>query len=168
MHYFILGDININTSASSTTRFVNEMLKMLNSNSAASIINVFTRVTKSSFFILDHFLTNENCHPPTPAVVDYDLTDHYPVMAIVSNKLKISCDDDKSVFKRSFAEFSTVNFNQELHDRLNDFLIRNVTINENNFDHLRNKFHSIITQTIGKHAPLKKLTRRQKRLQRRP
>ena len=55
-----------------------------------------------------------------------------------------------------------------MHDRLDDFLIRNASIDENNFDELFNNFHSIITQTIDKHAPLKKLTRKQQRLQRRP
>ena len=60
-------------------------------------------------------------------------------MAIVLNKLKISCDDDKPIKKKTFAEFSAVNFNQELHDRLNDFLFRNVIINENSFDQLFNK-----------------------------
>ena len=89
-------------------------------------------------------------------------------MAIVSKKLKTICDDDKPIFKRLFAEFSPVNFNQELHDRLNDFLLQNLTINENNFDQLFIKFHSIITQAIGKHASLKKLTKYQERLHRRP
>ena len=55
--------------------------------------------------------------------------------------------------------------NRELHDHHNNFLFRTLTINENNFDQLLNKFHSIITQTIDKHAPLKKLTRKQKRQQ---
>ena len=44
-------------------------------------------------------------------------------MVIVSNTLKTSCDYEKTIFKRSFAEFSAVDFNQELHDRLNAFCL---------------------------------------------
>ena len=128
MYYFVLGDININISTS-PTKSVNEYLNMFNSNFVASIINVFIRVTEISSTTLDHILTNENRYQPTLNVVDYDLSDYYSIMVIVSNKLKTSCDDDKSIFKRSFAEFSPVNLNQELHDRLNDFLFKNVTIN---------------------------------------
>ena len=117
---------------------------------------------------MDHIINNENRYLLTPIVVDYEIIDHYPIMLSVSNKLKTSCDDDKLIFKRSFAEFAAVNFNQELHDRLNDFLFRSVTINENIFDRLFNKFHSMITQTIDKYAPSKKLTRKQKRFQHRP
>ena len=124
---------------------------MLNSNSVASIINVFTRVTESSSTTLDHILTDKNHCQLIPIVVDYDLTDHYPIMVIVLQKLKTSCDNDKPIFKRSFAEFPPVNFNQELHDRLNDFLIKNVTINENNFHRLFNKYHSKHKRFINMH-----------------
>ena len=125
-------------------------------------------MTDSSSTTLNHILTNENRYPLTPIIIDYDLTDNYPIMVIVSNKLKSNRDDNKSIFKRFFTEFSVDNFNQELHDRFDDFLIRNASIDENNFDELFNNFHSIITQTIDKHAPLKNLTRKQQRLQRRP
>ena len=154
MYYFILGDINIDTSASPTTKSVNEYLNML-LNSVASII-VFTRVTEFSSTTLSHIVINKNCYQLTSIVVGYDLIDHYLIIVIVSKKFKSSCDGDKPIFKRSFAEFSPVNFNQELHDCFKDFLPRNVTINENDFDQLFNKFHFIITQTIDKHAPLKK------------
>ena len=60
MHYFILRDITINTSASPTTKSVNEYLNILNSNSIISIIKFFTRVTESFSSI--------------PIVVYYDLT----------------------------------------------------------------------------------------------
>ena len=70
-------------------------------------------------------------------------------MVIVSQKSKTSYDIDKPNFKRSFAEFTPADFNLKLHDRLNDFLFKNVAINGNNFDQV-NKFHSIKTQSIDK------------------
>ena len=79
MYYFILGDININTSASPTAKSVNEYLNMLNSNSVASIINVFTRVTESSSTTLDHIPANENC---------YQLTQLLPIVGEILNPLR--------------------------------------------------------------------------------
>ena len=73
LYYFILGDINIDISASSNSKSANDYLNMLNSNSVALIINVPTRVTDSSSTTLYHILTtgNENRYPLTPIVIDY-------------------------------------------------------------------------------------------------
>ena len=87
VHYFILGDININTVASSSSREATDYLHMLNSNSVASIINIPTRITKTTSSTLDHILTNENRYTLAPLVVDYDITDHYPVMVAISQQI---------------------------------------------------------------------------------
>ena len=65
VYYFILGDININIIASSS-REATDYLNMLNSNSVASIINIPTRVTKTTSSTLDHILTNENRYTLAP------------------------------------------------------------------------------------------------------
>ena len=72
VYYFILGDININTTASPTSREATEYLTMLNSNSVASIINIPSWVTKTTSSTLDHILTNENRYTLAPLVVDYN------------------------------------------------------------------------------------------------
>ena len=103
-----------------------------------------------------------------PLVIEYNISDHYPVMVIISSKLNSHCGHDKPILRRSFAKFSADDFNHELQDRINEFLDMNIAINETNVDELFNEFHSVIKQTIDIHAPLKKLTRKQKRLQRKP
>ena len=60
---------------------------MLNSNCSTSIINLPTRVTSSSATVFDHIITNENRHEIIPSVIDYDITDHYPVMAIINRNV---------------------------------------------------------------------------------
>ena len=80
IYYFILGDININTTISPISREATDYLNMLNSNSVASIIHIPTRVTNTTSSTLDHILTNENRYSLLPLVFDYDITDHYPVM----------------------------------------------------------------------------------------
>ena len=76
--FFVLGDMNINTSK--RTNCSKDYLNLLSSNCATNIIDVPTRVTTCSATALDHIITNENKHQIFPAVVDYDITDHYPVM----------------------------------------------------------------------------------------
>ena len=87
VYYFILGDININTTASPSSHEATDYLNMLNSNSVASIINIPTRVTKTTSSTLDHILTNENRYTLAPLVVDYDITEHYPVMVAISKQI---------------------------------------------------------------------------------
>ena len=78
-YYFILGDININTSSQSNN-IVTNYLNMLDSNSVAFLINKPTRVTDTSSSTLDHILTNENRLRISPFVLNHVITDYYPVM----------------------------------------------------------------------------------------
>ena len=80
-HYFVLGDINKNTKTTNlnSSNFIN----MLSSNCSTSIIDIPTRVTCTSSTVLDHIITNENCCVIRPIVIDYSITDHFPIMAIL-------------------------------------------------------------------------------------
>ena len=52
--------------------------------------------------------------------------------------------------------------------RINSFMPKILTISENNVDDIFNEFYLLITSTIDTHAPLKKLSRKQKRLRSKP
>ena len=103
--FFVLGDMNINTSK--RTNCSKDYLNLLSSNCATNIIDVPTRVTTTSATVLDHVITNEKEHQIFPAVVDYDITDywHYPVMALVNNELIHK--NVQPEFARSFANFNS-------------------------------------------------------------
>ena len=111
-------------------------------------------------------ITNENKHQIFPAVVDYDITDHYPVMALVNNKLNHKNVQPK--FAMSFAKFNSDSFDNDLQKRINRFMPKILTISENNVDDIFNEFYLLITSTIDTHAPLKKLSRKQRRLRSKP
>ena len=162
--FFVLGDMNINTSK--RTNYSKDYLNLLNSNCATNIIDVPTRVTTSSATVLDHIITNENKHQIFPAVVDYDITEHYPVMALVNNELIHK--NVQPEFSRSFANFNSDSFNNDLQKRINSFMPKILTISENNVYDIFNEFYLLITSTIDTHAPLKKLSRKQKRLRSKP
>ena len=81
--YFILGDMNLNTSNATLSFCCQKYLNMQNSNCLTNIINLPTRVTSTNATILHHIITNESKYQIYPMVIDYDITDHYPVLAIV-------------------------------------------------------------------------------------
>ena len=84
----------------------------------------------SSAAVLDHIITNENKHQVFPAEVDYDITDYYPIMALVNNELIHKNVQPK--FARSFANFNSDSFNNDVRKRINSFMPKILTILENN------------------------------------
>lgn len=167
-YYFILGDININlnlTSSKITTNYLNT----LNSNGVVSIINQPTRVTPSSATTIDHILTNETRCTLTPGVIEYDITDHYPTMVLVSHKQPSK--QHKPKFARCFTNFTVKKFNDDLEHSLTE-LMSDISYHKpsskNELNNIFDTFYSLITKTIDKHAPLKKLSRKKLRLQNNP
>ena len=75
--------MNINTSKNSSSKYKQDYLNVLSSNCSTNIIDKPTRVTPTSATVLDHILTNENKHQVIPFVIDYDITDHYPVAVLI-------------------------------------------------------------------------------------
>ena len=87
-------------------------------------------------------------------------------MAIIDRKLAIKNASHK--FVRSFKNFDPVKYNYDMQSQFNQFLPQLHTVTENDFNNKFEKFYSIIKLTIEKHAPLKKLSRKQQRLKNKP
>ena len=83
-----------------------------------------------------NILTNENSYTLAPLVVDYDITDHYPVMVAISKQIETRHRHDKPIFKRPFVKFSADDFNLDLHDRLDDLFTASYTTNQINVEDL--------------------------------
>ena len=78
----ILGDININLgnlTEKSTIDYVN----MLTSNGYCNLINDCTRFGRSSSSILDHIITDYDETKINYGVIDYPITDHLPIFALL-------------------------------------------------------------------------------------
>ena len=163
-HYFVLGDVNTNTKTTNlnSSNFIN----MLSLNCSTSIIDIPTRVTCTSSRVLDHIITNENCRVIRLIVIDYLITDHFPIMATIDKKFVTKNASQK--FVRSFKYFDPVKYNYNLQSQFNQFLPQLHTVTENDFNNKFEKFYSIIKLTIENHAPLKRLSRKQQRLKNKP
>ena len=111
-------------------------------------------MTSSSTTVLDHIITNENRHEIIPSVIDYDNTDHYPVMTIINRN--VTSNPSQPIFIRSFSKFNSSNFINDLQLRLDNFFPPMNTITKNNINDVFDEFYFLITKTISNHAPLKK------------
>ena len=165
-HYFVLGDININTKTTNLNSL--NFINMQSSNCSTSIMDISlpTRVTCTSSTVLDHIITNENCRIICPIVIDYSITDHFPIMVIIDRKFATKNASKK--FVRSFKNFDPVKYNYNLQSQFNQFLLQLHAVTQNDFNNKYEKFYSIIKLTIENHAPLKKLSRKQQRLKNKP
>jgi len=59
-------------------------------------------------------------------------------------------------------------FNEELDQNLINYISNTSTLTRHNFNDIFNGFNKLISQTIDLHAPLKRYSRRQKRLLKKP
>ena len=81
----ILGDINIDVSNENDDD-VQRYINMLSSIGCENLIDINTRFAKNSRSTLDHILTNVDKDSVVSGVLNYPITDHLPIFAIVKNQ----------------------------------------------------------------------------------
>ena len=171
---YLIGDMNINLSPifdvsnnNSNVNSTNEFVNMLASNGYFPLITLPTRVTTVSPSIIDHIITNDHKNIIFPGIIKSDLTDHYPIFCFID---AVTCSNKTNlkIFRRDFANFNSSEFCDDLHDALSAFFQQNKELNDYNFNHRFRDFIEIVKSKIDKHAPLKKLTRKQRKLKCKP
>ena len=66
------------------------------------------------------------------------------------------------------SKFDSDAFNYDLFNALNSYFMNLPNTTNNNFDVIFNEFTRIVLQIIDRHAPIKKFSRRQKKLLKKP
>ena len=168
---YLIGDININLSPifdvsnkDSNVNSANEYVNMLASNGYFPLITLPTRVTAVSSSIIDHIITNDHKNIIFPGIIKSDLTDHYPIFCFIDDVVTCSNKTNLKIFRRDFSNFNSSEFCDDLRDALSAFFHQNKELNDYNFNHRFRDFIKIVKSKIDKHAPLKKLTRKQRKL----
>ena len=95
-------------------------------------------------------------------VIDYDVTGHYLVLPIVH------CDapskgNQPHKFSGSLVNFNEKHFINDLQLKIKIFTPKIFEISENNLNEVFKEFYSLITSSIDAHAPVEKLSRKQKK-----
>ena len=166
--FYILGDINININkgafeSSQAKNYTNATT----SSGAISVVTLPTRVTNNSSTVIDHIITNDLNHHVTPRVIRSSMTNHYVVACKIS-KFKASRKQVASPLYRDKSKFNNNVYNEDLFGKLESLFRINFPLNCDNFDLVFDQFVEIISTTINKHAPQKRMSRKQARLAMKP
>ena len=83
--FYVLGDMNIHTSANKRTPAASIYINHLTSCGFVPIITQPTRVTDKTSTTIDHIITNDAAHVIQPGVIrcDTNLSDHYVIFCNV-------------------------------------------------------------------------------------
>ena len=140
---------------------------MLFSMGCISLINLPTRITNQSASLIDHIYTNNVNYDIQSYILLHDISDHLPICAIIKDikARKVS----RANFTRNTTNFVAENFLLDLESKIYDMNI-NTRKPHNSLDvnALFDKFWDTFSSTLNKHAPLKKASRKQKKLQQKP
>ena len=155
---YILGDININEKPSQVVNYLNAT----ESNGAIQLITKPTKLTDRTATVIDHTITNDKIHKLCPYVLPANITDHYPTIWMIDN-LKIIKNNIK---KMSFQiEIENLLIHKFFDKKLGKLVSNNLPLIMLFSILCFDKFVAQITKIIDKHAPLKRLSRKQKNWQ---
>ena len=155
---FVLGDLNIDTSDTNRTSTASNYLNMIQSYGLLPLITKPTTVTETTSTILDHILTNDVHHCILPGIIQYDLSDHYPVFCTVFDPSTGKCEKiGMKQMVRDLTNFRQDNFISDLEDSLFEFSsnLARKEINYYSFNEIFQIFIQIIKNVINKHCPNK-------------
>ena len=167
--FFILGDISMIISPVNRSTAANQYINMLLSHGVLPLITLPTRVTDVSATITDHVLTNDIKHSRKPGVMQtQDISNHYLLYCQKGNVPTYKKAEESFGYYRHKSKFDSDTFNEDLNQTLANHFPSVPDLTLNNFNKIFNEFYRLISKTINQHAPLKRYTRRQKKLLKKP
>ena len=159
---FIMGDFNINlldyASHTPTVDFVNNFF----SYSLLPCIHHPTRVSQYSASVIDNIYTNATNATITSGNILMQITDHFPQIFILKNA-QINHNKLES-FKYDYTTFNE----NEFHDEFNQVDFAYLENNDRDVNKKFDRFLKDLTSLTNKHAPIKKRSRKEMKLQDKP
>ena len=95
------------------------------------------------------------------------MTDHYPITCKLS-KIPVSRKHFNMPVYRDKSKFCSEDFSEDLFSKLENLMSCNLPLTRENFDAVFDQFVETIAGTIDRHAPQKRLSRKQAKLARKP
>ena len=138
---------------------------MLLSHGVLPLITLPTRVTDISATIIDHVLTNDFKHSLEPGVIQTQvISDHYALYCQIDNVPTYKKAEQSFGYYLDKSKFDSDTFNEDLNQTLANYFSSVPYLTLNNFNEIFNEFYRLISKTISQHAPLKRYSRRQRKL----
>ena len=142
-------------------------MQVITSNGAFSLITKPTRVTDKTATVIDHIIINDTAHSILPCVIPTSLMDHYAIMCKISKIEKLRKKLPISLY-RNKKKFCPEAFSDNLDRKLGNLISNNFSLNRDNFNKTFDQLINLIAKIIDKHAPLQRLSRKQKKLASKP
>ena len=139
---------------------------MINSNAFHSIVNLLKRVTPKSSTLLDRVLSNDTSSEIIPGILRWDISDHFPTLVHIKNLKKKK--SNQASFYRSRANFDARKFLSHLQNDLQMIKSDSQVLSHINFNAAFECFLQIFKNIVNLHAPVKKRSRKQRRLHQKP
>ena len=165
---YIHGDFNINIQKFKRTRLAHDCINLIVGNGAIPIITKPTRVVPDSTCIINNIITKDSNHQINSFIFKVDVTDHYPILSEIYKRKSNISKNLPNGFYRDKSKFTAENFCEDLRKNLYSFFHYLPELTHDNFSESFEKFTNIVSLTTDKHAPLKKLSRRQWKLCNKP
>ena len=160
----ILGDFNINILQDNRSNSASEYINLIVSHGALPVLTILTKVTSNSFTLIDHIITNNPELDQNPAVIEADITDHFPVLGIITKPRPQLTYESKKVLYRDKSSFRIDSFCENLEAKLINVFSQQPVLNNDNFNEMFELLSTTVLSTINAHAPLKPLSKKQKKI----
>ena len=135
---------------------------MIYSQGCIPTINHPTRMASTSSILIDHIYTNNFIKEMKSFILLHDLTNHFSIL-VSTNFGKLDLTPDEMLITDA-KHYNVEKFNQELQNNLQN-IGNSDTFNAN---YLMSTFIGIFSDTLNVHAPLRKQTRKEKKLRMKP
>ena len=166
--FYLMGDINLNISESDCSSSSINYLSMLESNGVFQLKAKPTRVTKNSASLIDHIFTSALSNPIFPGIILNNISDHFITYCATSLKSNPESVKHKKYICRDIKNLDIESYLLDLDKNMNEFKNCLDCINANNFNFIFDDFIKRVRLIIDFYAPLRQISRRQKRLRAKP
>ena len=160
---FFMGDFNLNLLNYETHDETNNFLNSMISYSLLPYILHTTRVTDYSSAVIENIFSNITDCESKGGNISCEISDHFPQFIV----LEKSIDDYNAC---SFAKSDFLNFNETsfVLDYLSSDQVYTQHNNDTNVDNMFNLFSENLSNTVNKHVPARKMTRKDIKLHIKP
>ena len=161
-HYNISGDINIDLLNCDKESIKNYQATLL-SLGCKQMIQHATRVSSHSSSLIDRFYSNNTSNEICYRILLSALSDHFPTISAIKGPKPIK--KNMSSYVRNTKNFVAEDFLNDLYLNLESDESKSSITNVN---HLCDSFINTFEKTLNQHAPFRKLTRKEQKLNKKP
>ena len=163
LNFCVVGDFNINLMQYTLNNSVRKYAHCLLSCSTKCIINQSTRITAHTKTLLDHIYVNSKQINVNGGIARLELEDHLLASALIPKIKEKTLKISPNFFKRDMKCFQPDLFLDNLNLKLNKTSFEDFSVDES-FENFVNIFADI----VNTHVPLRKCTRKEKKLKVKP